>query len=168
MPKNSVCQSEVFENIFNKQSKALHNYLFYKFGNKAMAEDIVQDAFIKLWQKCADVILEKAKSFLFTIATNMALNVKTHEKVVLKYQQSVQNNTEYESPEYILRQKEYMEELQKTLAALPDGQREVFLLNRIEKKTYKEIAEMLGLSVKAIEKRMHKALIYVKERIGDI
>jgi len=168
MPKNSVCQSEVFESIFNKQSKALHNYLLYKFGNKAMAEDIVQDAFIKLWQKCADVILEKAKSFLFTIATNMALNVKTHEKVVLKYQQSVQNNTEYESPEYILRQKEYMEELQKTLAALPDGQREVFLLNRIEKKTYKEIAEMLGLSVKAIEKRMHKALIYVKERIGDI
>jgi len=168
MNQNSVCQSVVFESIFNKQSKVLHNYLYYKFGNKAMAEDIVQEAFIKLWQKCADVVLEKAKSFLFTVATNMALNVKSHEKVVLKYQQSAKDNTDYESPEYILRQKEYMDELQDTLAALPDGQREVFLLNRIEKKTYKEIAELLGLSVKAVEKRMHKALIYIKEKIGNV
>lgn len=168
MDKNSVCQPIVYENIYNKQSKPLYSYLFYKFGNSAMAEDIVQEAFIKLWQKCADVILEKAKSFLFTIATNMALNVKNHEKVVLKYQKATPNSVEHESPEYILRQKEYMEELQNTLAALPDGQREVFLLNRIDKKTYKEIAELLGLSVKAVEKRMHKALIYVKEKIGNI
>ena len=168
MDKNSVCQPTVYENIYHKQSKPLFSYLFYKFENRAMAEDIVQEAYIKLWQKCADVILEKAKSFLFTIATNMALNVKNHEKVVLKYQQSVQDNTEYENPEYILRQKEYMAQLEKTLAALPDGQREVFLLNRMNKKTYREIAELLGLSVKAIEKRMHKALIYVKEKIGDV
>jgi RNA polymerase sigma-70 factor (family 1) len=168
MDNNSVCKPIVYENLYKKQSKPLYNYLYYKFGNSAMAEDIVQEAFIKLWQKCADVLLEKAKSFLFTIATNMALNVKNHEKVVLKYQQSKPNSTEYESPEYVLRQKEYMVHLEKTLAALPDGQREVFLLNRIDKKTYKEIAELLGLSVKAIEKRMHKALIYVKERIGDI
>lgn len=168
MDNNSVCQPTVYETIYKKQSKPLYSYLYYKFGNSTMAEDIVQEAFIKLWQKCADVILEKAKSFLYTIATNMALNVKNHEKVILKYQQSKPNSTEYESPEYVLRQKEYMVHLENTLAALPDGQREVFLLNRIEKKTYKEIAELLGLSVKAVEKRMHKALIYVKEKIGDI
>ena len=47
---------------------------------------------------------------------------------------------------------------QSAISDLPEGQREVFLLNRIDKKTYKEIAEMLDISVKAVEKRMNLAL----------
>ena len=44
------------------------------------------------------------------------------------------------------------------IADLPENQRIVFLMNRLDKKTYKEIAELLDISVKAVEKRMHKAL----------
>jgi len=54
------------------------------------------------------------------------------------------------------------------LANLPSKQREVFLLNRIDKKKYAEIAEMLGISVKAVEKRMQKALIIIRKEIGNI
>ena len=50
------------------------------------------------------------------------------------------------------------ERLENAIAALPDTQRDVFLMNRIEKLTYREIAERLSVSVKAIEKRMSKAL----------
>jgi RNA polymerase sigma factor (sigma-70 family) len=57
-----------------------------------------------------------------------------------------------------LEEQEFKQQLEKAISDLPEGQREVFLLNRIDKKTYREIAEMLGVSVKAIEKRMHKAL----------
>jgi len=146
----------------------LRNYLYYKFGNLESAEDIVQESFIKLWQKCADVVLEKAKSFLYTVATNMFLNEKSHDKVVLKFQQIPQNDTNIESPEFLMLEKEYMVKLQKTLAQLPDGQREVFLLNRIDKKTYAEIAELLNISVKAVEKRMHNALKQLREKIGAI
>ncbi len=165
---NSVCKPQVYESLFNKYAKDLRNYLYYKFGNLESAEDIVQESFIKLWQKCSDVTLEKAKSFLYTIATNMFLNEKSHNKVVLKYQQIPQDDTNVESPEFLMLEKEYMDRLQKVLANLPDGQREVFLLNRIDKKTYAEIAEQLNLSVKAVEKRMHNALIYVREKIGNI
>lgn len=165
---NSVCKPQVYESLFNKYAKDLRNYLYYKFGNLESAEDIVQESFIKLWQKCSDVTLEKAKSFLYTIATNMFLNEKSHNKVVLKYQQIPQDDTNVESPEFLMLEKEYMDRLQKVLANLPDGQREVFLLNRIDKKTYTEIAEQLNLSVKAVEKRMHNALIYVREKIGNI
>ena len=52
------------------------------------------------------------------------------------------------------------------IANLSEKQREVFLLNRIEKKKYKEIAEMLGISVKAVEKRMHGALKSLREEIN--
>ena len=54
--------------------------------------------------------------------------------------------------------KELKEELENAIADLPEKQRVVFLLSRIDKKTYKEIAEMLGISKKAVEKRMYNAL----------
>jgi len=165
---NSVCKPQVYESLYNKHAKDLRNYLYYKFGNLESAEDIVQESFIKLWQKCADVVLEKAKSFLYTVATNMFLNEKSHDKVVLKFQQIPQNDTNIESPEFLMLEKEYMVKLQKTLSQLPDGQREVFLLNRIDKKTYAEIAELLNISVKAVEKRMHNALKQLREKIGAI
>jgi len=165
---DSVCKPKVYEKLFNEHANNLRNYLYYKFGNLEAAEDIVQESFIKLWQKCADVVIEKAKSFLYTIATNMFLNEKNHEKVVLKYQKIPQNDVNNESPEFIMLENEYMLKLQKVLAALPDGQREVFLLNRIDKKKYKEIAVLLNISVKAVEKRMHNALLYVREKIGNI
>ena len=61
-----------------------------------------------------------------------------------------------------------MIKLEKAISSLPERQREVFLLNRIEKKTYREIAELSGVSVKAIEKLMHKALLKLRVEIENI
>ncbi|WP_046743466.1 RNA polymerase sigma factor [Kordia zhangzhouensis] len=166
--EKSVCESENYERIFNTHAETLRNFIYYKCGSEQQAEDIVQDAFIKLWKNCASIIYDKAKSYLFTVANNMFLNEVAHEKVKLKYKQQIAPKITNETPEFILRQKEFQEKLQKTIAKLPDGQREVFLLNRIDKKTYAEIAEIIGLSVKAVEKRMHKALITLRKEIGNI
>ena len=61
-----------------------------------------------------------------------------------------------------------MDKLQNAISDLKEGQREVFLLSRIDKKTYKEIAEMLSISVKAVEKRMTLALKQLREKVGNI
>jgi RNA polymerase sigma-70 factor (ECF subfamily) len=58
--------------------------------------------------------------------------------------------------------------LKKVIAALPEKQREVFLLSRIDKKKYSEISEMLNISVKAVEKRMSQALVTLRDQIGNI
>ena len=58
---------------------------------------------------------------------------------------------------------ELSKQLKSAIGQLPDGQRETFLLNRIDKMTYAEIAELQGVSVKAVEKRMHKALVKLRE-----
>ena len=165
---NPVCQPEVFENVFNTHAKSLRNYLYYKCGDKDLAEDFVQESFIKLWDNCAKVLLEKAKSFLFTVANNLFLNDIAHKKVVLKHQKTGARNYTHETPQYIMEEQEFMNKLQKALADLPEKQREVFLLNRIDKKKYKEIAEMVGISVKAVEKRMSAALKSLRLKIGDI
>ncbi|MBX2818016.1 MAG: sigma-70 family RNA polymerase sigma factor, partial [Saprospiraceae bacterium] len=67
------------------------------------------------------------------------------------------------SPEFLLEEKEFKRLLEDAISALPEGQRAVFLLNRIDKKTYREIAEDLSISAKAVEKRMHKALASLRK-----
>ena len=61
-----------------------------------------------------------------------------------------------------------MDKLQAAIAELSEAQREDFLLNRIDKKTYNEIAEMLDISVKAVEKRMHNALKQLRKLVKNI
>jgi len=82
---NSICQQKVFEKVYQKYAADLKRFLFFKTQNTTQAEDIMQDAFVKLWESCAKVNQEKAKSFLFTVANNNFLNKKKHEKVVQKY-----------------------------------------------------------------------------------
>ncbi|MEM9338394.1 MAG: sigma-70 family RNA polymerase sigma factor, partial [Bacteroidota bacterium] len=125
----------------------------------------------KLWNNCKEVSLEKAKSYLFTVATNLQISLKRHEQVKLKYKERVMMTSSVEkseSPEEVLLGKEYMDKLMGAISSLPEKQRETFLLNRVEKKTYREIAEISGVSVKAIEKLMHKALSKLRKEIGDV
>jgi len=173
MPNNkkSTCDERAFDEFFKSHSKLLRNYVYYKFGDLQQAEDIVQDAFIKLWHNCSKVPLDKAKSYVYTIATNLGISDTRHQKVRFKYKDYItqrKSDVNNESPEFIALEKEYMETLKSAIAELPERQREVFLLSRIDKKTYREIAELSNVSVKAIEKLMHKALVTLRKKIGNI
>ncbi len=162
-----MCEEEVYATIFTTHSKTIFNYIYYKFGNEEKAYDAVQEAFLKLWENCSKVSPEKAKSFVYTVANNLYLNVIKAEKVRLKHREETMN-TEFETPEFILEQREFKKKLHLTLQNLPENQRTTFLLNRIDGKTYIEIAELEGVSIKAIEKRMHLALKSLREKIDGI
>lgn len=164
---NNICNEQVFSQIFNTNSKTVFNYIYYKFGNEEKAYDAVQEAFVKLWEHCAKVTPEKAKSFVYTVANNLYLNVIKAEKVRLKYADKTLKTT-YESPEFLMEESEFKTKLEDALNSLPENQRVTFLLNRIEGKKYKEIAVMEGVSIKAIEKRMHLALKTLREKIDGI
>ncbi|PCJ94535.1 MAG: RNA polymerase subunit sigma-70 [Flavobacteriaceae bacterium] len=164
---DNVCEEKIFSILFETNSKTVFNYIYYKFGNEEKAYDAVQEAFVKLWENCAKVTPEKAKAYVYTIANNLYLNVLKAEKVRMKYADRA-NDTSYESPEFLMEEKEYKEKLDNALNSLPENQRTTFLLNRIDGKKYAEIAEMEGVSVKAIEKRMHLALKSLREQIDGI
>ena len=164
----NVCEEHIFSSIFKDNSKTVFNYIYYKFGNEEKAHDAVQEAFVKLWENCAKVTPEKAKSYLYTVANNLYLNVIKAEKVRLKYADQYSNSINQESPEYVLEEKQFQKKLDDALNSLPENQRTTFLLNRIDGKKYSEIAEMEGVSVKAIEKRMHLALKTLREKIEGI
>ncbi|RZT00299.1 RNA polymerase sigma factor [Aquimarina brevivitae] len=168
MPKElhkNVCDEAIFSSIYKEYSKDLHNYLYYKYGESLGPNDKMQDAFIKLLDKCKEVTVAKAKGFLFTVANNMMLNEIKHQKVVLKYTENKPKEYTYESPEFLLEQKQFLKKYQKALSKLTEDQRTAFLMNKVEGKKHAEIAEMLGTTRKAIENRIYTAYNKLKEEI---
>lgn len=164
----SICEQKTYEFLFNEHSRALYSFIYYKCGDAHQAEDIVQESFIKLWSNCSKVVFEKAKSFLFTVARNLFLNEVAHKKIVLQHQLDSTIKSTNETPQFLLEEQEFMVLLKKAIADLPEKQREVFLLSRIDKKKYSEISEIVGISVKAVEKRMSLALVALRDKIGNI
>lgn len=161
-----ICEELVFAVFFKANVKSLRNYLYFKFGNEEKANDITQDSFIKLWENCRNVPLEKAKSYIYTIANNASLNQIAHQKVVLKYAQNSPNKDRTNlSPEFLLEEEEFKQKLEKAIAKLTVAQRTAFLLHRIEGKKYQEIALILDIGVKAVEKRIHGALVTLRAEI---
>ena len=89
------------------------------------------------------------------------------EKVRLKHRKEGGTTTR-QDPEFLMEEQEFKKKLEDALTDLPGNQRTTFLLNRIDGKTYAQIAELEGVSVKAIEKRMHQALKSLREKIDGI
>lgn len=164
-----LCSEAVFKSVFETHFKVLRNFLIFKFKDVKRAEDTAQNAFVILWENCSILKPEQAKSFLFTTAIRISLNNIKHDKVVLNFElQSKPKATHDESPEFLLLESELKKQLEKAINDLPEKQRTVFLMNRFENHSYTEIASLLDLSVKAVEKRMHLALVSLRKVIKNV
>lgn len=168
MPEENLCNDKIFNGFYLKHSRDLYNFMYYKSGDGEQASDFMQEAFIKIFENCGKIDFAKAKSYLFTTANNLFLNVIKHQKVKLAYAQnnSIEDRTG-EDPQFVLQEKEYKKQLQEAIANLTEAQREVFLLNRIDGKKYREIAEMLDISEKAVEKRMMGGLKKLRAQLDN-
>ncbi|EDP97073.1 RNA polymerase sigma-70 factor [Kordia algicida OT-1] len=165
----SLCDESSFNNFYATYLQAASNFAFYKSGDKASAMDIIQEAFVKVWENCAKIDPSKAKTYLFTTINNTFLNVVKHQKVVLNYEKtaSYMDRTN-QDPAYIMEENEFKQKLQNAIADLDDKEREVFLLSRVEGKKYREIAELLDISQKTVEKRMSLALKKLRAKIEGL
>lgn len=155
--------------LYDEYFESIRGFIYYKCGDIDLAEDLVQETFIKVWNKRDDIQKETVKSFLYTIANNLLMNHFNHQKVVREHQkmgESASITSASTSPQFIMEEEEFEKKLNAVIASLPPECREVFLMNRIEKLKYAEIADRLNLSVKAIEKRMSKTLALLKESLG--
>ncbi len=162
-----ICKEYVFEGIYTKYSRELHDYLFYKYGEGIDPSDKAQEAFIKLWEHCKKVQINTARAFLYKVANNLTLNALKHQKVVLRYQQVKPKNFSNENPEFLMEKEQYLLKYQKVLAKLSEEQRVAFLLNKVEGKKHEEIAQQLGVTRKVVEYRIYSAFNILRSELEN-
>ncbi|WP_215225762.1 RNA polymerase sigma-70 factor [Echinicola shivajiensis] len=166
---SSIIDEKVFEVTFKSHFQALHGYACALLKDEDEAEEIVQNVFLKLWEKREKIHIETSvKAYLYQMVYRDSMNAIRHEKVKQKHQ----NITKYQSSSAPIQKdegddSELMEELKSALQSLPEKCRKVFLLSRYESLKYQEIAERLGVSVKTVEAHMGKALKHLRVELAD-
>lgn len=155
-----------FEHLFNQYFESLKGFLYYKTGDIEVAEDLVQETFLKLWEQRQGINKTTVKSLLYTMAANLSKNYLKHQTVVFNFANKQSLSGSSETPQHIMETVEFEQKLEKAIGELSEPNRTTFLMNRIEKLTYGEIAERLDISVKAVEKRMSTTLKQLYDKLG--
>ncbi len=166
--------AEFDQNEFEKLFKEYYPYLC-SFARKYIddiddCKDIVHNVFLNLWNKRSEIEMDRSlKSYLFKSVHNRCLNYIRDNKKIVHHDLPMDNvavSDYIESTDY-MEQSELEMKVKEAIDSLPDRCRQVFELSRFNGKKYSEIAEMLGVTVKAVEAQMTKALKTLREHLSD-
>lgn len=166
---------EAFKEAFRLLYPRLKGYCQLFVSDESASEDIIQDCFIALWEKCAEINAGKRlESLLFVMARNRCLNFLKRKKLEsglveveslnvneLQYLYQLDlNEKEEKSLEEML-----LVALKEAVNGLPAKMKEVFVKSKLEGKKQKEVAEELGISIKMVEKQISKAKKQIREQL---
>lgn len=155
-----------FKMIYDTHFDDLRRYLIYRSGDQDLSGDIAQNVFMKVWTKKIEIASGNIKSLLFKMATDEFISHIRRKKVEKEYTESIDLRLirEPDNNDDLLEKKVLF---QKALNQLPEKQKTALLMNKMQGLTYKEIAEVLNLSQKAIEKRIGLALKALKQNLNQ-
>ncbi|MBW8685278.1 RNA polymerase sigma-70 factor [Chitinophaga rhizophila] len=166
---NPSGEKDVYKQCFQDNFERLHRYAFTLLQDNEEARDVVQQAFVKLWQKREEVSLEVAgRAYLYTTVQRDCLNIFRNKKVKRSYANAVLATHKEDYVEERAENREINNRIHAAIDALPPRCREVFCKSRFEEKKYAEIAEELNISVKTVEVQMGKALKIMREQLADL
>lgn len=159
-----------FDLLFHFYYPGLVIYATQFAVDKLQAEDIVQNLFVRLWEKRQRVqLVDSLKNYFFTSVRNSCLNTLKHQQVEGKYIAQLYEMSEkdllYQPNLYIA--SELQEIIRKAMDELPERCREVFILSRIEQLKNDEIAEKLELSKRTVETHISHALKILRVKLKD-
>ena len=159
-----------FEQVFKTHFKNLHAYACSITKEETVAEEVVQNVFVKLWERSEALSISgSVPAYLYRAVYNESLNYLKHQKVRSAYGQHVvhtmKNETEHGGKK--LQLKELEGRLAEAMNDLPEQCRTIFQLSRFEELRYREIADRLGLSIKTVENQMGKALKILRVKLVD-
>jgi len=158
-----------FEQLVKKYQHAVFNTIYRSIGNYEDVEDVAQEIFIKVWHK-AKTFKGKSKfsTWLYRIVVNHCLNYRSkHKQRLVSLDELVEREKMPQSlvVEVDHEQRRKAEIVRKALNELPERQRIALVLSRYEGRTYKEIAEMMGVSVSSVESLIFRAKASLKEKL---
>lgn len=178
---------ELFDQIKSGDQKALESLFsiyFYRLNDFArnvvkddvISQDIVQDVFVKVWEKRADIESINLEAYLFRLVRNRCIDCIKHLKMVNNRMQEIQISSKYEelyridfmgNEPYVLIEQELKVKIEKTIQRLPERCREVFVMSRMNGLKNKEIAEMLNINIKNVERHLSRAMQSFRENFSE-
>lgn len=154
-----------FKALFDLNFEAVRNYIYYRSGDAELAADLAQDTFLKIWEKRPEPGDRNLRGLLFKIAGDEFISHVRKQKSLSRFRLQFRPGLLDVSPEEQVVFEEMKERYELALARMPEKQRTVFLMSRLDRMKYHEIAERLDLSVKAVEKRMNLAISFLKDEL---
>lgn len=160
---------QAFDLIYQRYSVRLYGNLLKLTRSTSEAEDVLQEVFLKVWNNRANIDPERSfRSYLFKIAENKIYDffrqaAKDRRRAAHLY---AAVSTEPFPIEGLL-EEEKIGLLQKAIESLPQQRQQVFRLCKLEGKTYKEVSEMLGISVSTISDHIVKATKSIRNYFED-
>ncbi|MGF2413155.1 RNA polymerase sigma-70 factor [Ferruginibacter sp.] len=159
-----------FEQVFKLYFKNLHAYACVMLKEDDFAEEIVQQVFLKLWERTENITISSSvAAYLYRAVHNECLNYLKHQKVKAAHRLHVAYSMKQVSTSAFqtLQAKELEKKLHCILNELPEQCRTIFQMSRFEELKYREIADQLRISVKTVENQMGKALRILREQLTD-
>ncbi len=168
---------EAFQQLFERNKRLAWSVVYRQIGNVAGAEDLVQDAFLRVY-RAAPKYEPSAKfsTWFYTVVTNLCLNFKrdrARDKLRLL------SGSESEEDGNLLEQLAVAPEIPagadedeqrkaavaEAIQSLPENQRMALILSRYEEKSYEEVAEILGVTAAAVKSLTSRARTTLKEKL---
>jgi len=159
-----------FEQLFTRHYKPLCQVAFKILKDMDTAEDIVQEFFYSFWKNRESLSLRLSlNAYLYQSVRNNSLHHLGQMDIREKYSDEIKNDFKHQIPaeENEVGYQELNKAIQQTLSSLPERCSLVFRLNRFEGKKYREIADMLSISIKTVEADMGKALQVFRKSLKD-
>ena len=153
-----------FKILYYKYYEPLYRYVFYRTHSIELTKDLLQDVFTRLWVNRKKFDPTKSlKSYIYSITSNLVIDYYRKRSSRIKYKNEIFftkiTNSENSAEDKI--------SIQHAVSELDTKLKDVFILNRYEGFTYKEIADILGISIKTVEKRMSRALKHLRDYLKE-
>jgi len=167
--KLKLGDERAFQVLFRKYYPAMCNFARQFLNDPELAEETVQDMFVKIWEKRESLNIESSvKHYFFRSVRNHCLNQIQHEKIKKQYASMVLETAQQEiNPDQYYIEVGLVDRIEKSIDSLPPKRQEIFRLSREQGLKYKEIAETLNISVKTVEAQMGLALKHLRDELKE-
>ena len=163
-------EKNAYQELFERYAPRIYQFSLSYLKNQADAEELVQDVFLKIWEKRDTLDQSKnIKSFIFKIAVNTIYDFIRHKNIENAFSDFVRSNSEVGSNNtwHSVIFDEMQENLQKLLSQLPEQQQKIFQLSKEEGFSNEEIATKMNLSKRTVENHLYRAVSFLRENFNN-
>jgi len=167
---------EAFRQLFTIYFPRLNDFARKVTKDDEISQDIVQEVFVKVWEKRLDITNLNPEAFLFRLVRNRCIDYIKHLKIINNRLQEVRIESKYEelyridfigNEPYVLIEEELRDKINAVIRNLPERCREVFILSRMNGLKNREIADQLNISIKNVERHLSKAFQALRKNFSD-